>query len=338
MEYRTLGRHGVRVSRLCLGTMMFGGATPEEESVRIIHRALDEGINFVDTADMYANGESERVTGKALAGRWDRVVLATKVRYPVGEGPNDAGLSRYHIMNQVEVSLSRLGTDHVDLYYLHLPDYETPLEESLRALDDLVRQGKVRYVACSNYYAWQICQGLWISDRRGYAPFACVQPLYNIVNRDAEVEILPLCREQGLGVVTYSPLARGVLTGKYLPGQVPPEGSRGARGDRRIQQTEMREESYAVAQQIKGLAEARGCTLSQFALAWVIANPIVTSAILGPRTMEQFEDNLRCLDVALTPEDEAAVDRLVPPGEHTGWGFNDPQYPVRGRGFSGIAD
>jgi len=240
MEYRTLGRHGVKVSRLCLGTMMFGGPTSEEESIRIIHRALDLGINFIDTADMYTGGASERITGKAIRDRRDQVVLATKVRYPVGDGPNDSGLSRYHIFNAVEASLRRLGTDHIDLYYLHLPDYETPLEESLSAMDDLVRQGKVRYIGCSNFYAWQICKGLWISDRRGWAPFACVQPLYNIVNRDAEVEVLPLCAEEGLGVVTYSPLARGVLSGKYLPGGDLPSDSRAARGDKRLLVGEVR--------------------------------------------------------------------------------------------------
>ena len=331
MEYRTLGRSGVKVSRLCLGTMMFGGPTDEQESTRIIHRALDAGINFIDTANIYNDGESERVTGRALQGRRDQVVLATKVRYPVGPGPNDGGLSRYHIMNQVEASLRRLGTDHLDLYYLHFPDYETPLVESLQALDDLVRQGKVRYIGCSNYYAWQVCEGLWLSDRHGLASFACVQPLYNIVNRDAELELLPLCQAHGLGVVSYSPLARGGLTGKYRPGQEAPADSRAARGDRRIQQTELREESFRVAEKLKGLADAKGCTLSQLALAWVLANPLVTSPILGPRTMAQFEDNLGSLNVTITPEDEHAIDQLVPPGEHTGYGFNDPQYPVRGR-------
>jgi aryl-alcohol dehydrogenase-like predicted oxidoreductase len=331
MEYRTLGRHGVKVSRLCLGTMMFGGPTSEEESIRIIHRALDLGINFIDTADMYTGGASERITGKAIRDRRDQVVLATKVRYPVGDGPNDSGLSRYHIFNAVEASLRRLGTDHIDLYYLHLPDYETPLEESLSAMDDLVRQGKVRYIGCSNFYAWQICKGLWISDRRGWAPFACVQPLYNIVNRDAEVEVLPLCAEEGLGVVTYSPLARGVLSGKYLPGGDLPSDSRAARGDKRLRETELRQESFEVAARLKELASAKGCTLTQLALAWVMGNPIVTCPILGPRTMEQFEDNIGCLSVTITPEDEATIDALVPRGEHTGYGFTDPQYPVRGR-------
>jgi len=331
MEYVNLGRAGVKVSRLCLGTMMFGGATDEAESTRIIHRALELGLNFIDTANMYNAGESEVVTGKAIRGRRDDVVLATKAKNPMGDGPNDQGLSRVHLMRECEKSLRRLGTDYVDVYYLHAPDLTTPMDESLRAMDDLVRQGKVRYVACSNYYAYQVALMLGISAAQNLERIACVQPLYNIVNREVEVELFPFCREQGVGVVAYSPLARGVLTGKYLPGQAPPEGSRAARGDRRMHQTELRDESFETAQQLRPLAEAHGCTLSQFAVAWTLANPVVTSAIIGPRTMEQFEDSLPALDLKLTAEDEAAVDALVPPGWKTGRGFNDPNYPVRGR-------
>jgi aryl-alcohol dehydrogenase-like predicted oxidoreductase len=305
MQYVNLGRAGIKVSRLCLGTMMFGGATDEAESIRIIHRALDTGINFVDTANMYNAGESD--------------------------GPNDQGLSRVHLIRECENSLRRLGTDYLDIYYLHAPDLSTPLEESLRTLDDLVRQGKVRYAACSNFYAYQVALLLGISAGQHLERIACVQPLYNIVNREVEVELFPFCQEQGMGVVVYSPLARGILTGKYRPGEPIPEGSRAARGDKRIQQTELREESYAVAQQLTPLAEARGCTVSQFALAWALGNPIVTSAIVGPRTMEQFEDSLPALEVTLTEEDERAVDNLVPPGWKTGHGYNDPNYPVRGR-------
>lgn len=331
MDYVNLGRAGVKVSRLCLGTMMFGGATEEAESIRIIHRALDLGINFIDTANMYNAGESEVVTGRAIRDRRDQVVLATKVKNPMGEGPNDQGLSRVHIMRECERSLERLGTDYIDVYYLHAPDWGTPLEESLRAVSDLVRQGKVRYIACSNHYAYQVALMLGMAEVQNLEKIACIQPLYNVVNRDIEVELLPLCREKGIGVVVYSPLARGVLTGKYRPGQPPPEGSRAARGDRRIQQTELRDESYEVAQALGPLAEAHGCTVPQFALAWVLANPIVTSAIIGPRTMEQFETSLPALDVRLTEADERAVDELVPPGWHTGRGYNDPMYPVRGR-------
>jgi aryl-alcohol dehydrogenase-like predicted oxidoreductase len=259
------------------------------------------------------------------------VVLATKARVAVGEGPNEQGSSRLHILRECEKSLRRLGTDHIDLYYLHAPDYETPIEESLRALDDLVRQGKVRYIGCSNFRAWRLCEGLWVSDRRNLAAFVCLQPLYNIANRDAEVELFPLCREYGIGVAAYSPLARGVLTGKYKPGESFPEGSRAARGDKRMHQVEIRDESFVVAQRLKERADEKGCTLSQFALAWCLANAIVTTVIIGPRTMEQLEDNLNALSCEMTPEDEQAVDALVPPGEHTGKGFPDPAYPIIGR-------
>jgi aryl-alcohol dehydrogenase-like predicted oxidoreductase len=331
MEYRNMGRAGLKVSPLCLGTMMFGGPTEERDSIRIIHRAMEAGINFLDTANVYNGGESERIVGRAVRDRRDQVVLATKVRGAMGEGPNDAGSSRRAILREVDASLQRLGSDWIDLYYLHSPDYGTPLEESLGALDDCVRAGKVRYIACSNFYAWQVCEGLWSSDRRSWAAFAGVQPLYNLLNRDVEVELLPFCQRHGLGVVPYSPLARGVLSGKYLPGEEPPEGTRAGRGDRRIRQTEWREESLQVAQTLRPLAEARGKSLTQWALAWLLTNPIVTSAIIGPRTLEQLEDNLGGVGWRLTPEEEAAVDRLVPPGEHTGKGYNDPSYPVRGR-------
>ena len=331
MDYMNLGSSGVKVSPLCLGTMMFGDATDEKDSIQIIHRAMDEGINFIDTANVYNDGEAERILGKALGDRRDRVVLATKVCGPRGEGPNDGGLSRYHILAEVENSLKRLNTDHIDIYILHRPDYATALEETLAAVDDLVRQGKVRYLGCSNFYAWQVCETLWISDRRNVAPVVCVQPLYNIVNRDPEVELFPFCREHGIGAMVYSPLARGVLAGKYLPGQPPPEGSRAARKDRRMLVTELREESFEVAQKLKPLAEAHGKTMTQFSLNWALRNPTVTSAIVGPRTEEQLEDNLGCLGWEIGRDTLDEIDRLVPPGEHPGTGYNDPQYPVLGR-------
>ncbi len=331
MRYRNLGQAGVRVSSLCLGTMMFGGPTSDADSIRIIHRAIDDGVNFIDSANVYTKGESERIVGNAVRDRRDKVVLATKVRVAVGQGPNDAGCSRYHILREVENSLKRLGLDHIDLYYLHQYDYTTPLEESLRAMDDLVRQGKVRYIGCSNYYAYQVVEGLWLADRRGWERFVCVQPLYNMVNRDAEVELFPMCRAYGIGAVAYSPLARGVLTGKYKPGLEFPDGSRAARKDKRIQETELRDESFVVAQKLAARAAEKGVPLSQFALAWTLANPILTSAIIGPRTLEQYEDNLRSLECQVTADDEAFVNSLIPPGEHTGKGYNDPNYPVRGR-------
>ena len=331
MEYRTLGRAGVKVSPLCLGTMMFGGPTNERDSIRIIHKALDAGINFMDTANVYNDGESERVIAKAVRENREKWVIATKVHGSMGDDVNDAGSHRFHIMSAVEASLKRLNTDHIDVYYLHRWDASTRISESLRALDDCVRQGKVRYIACSNFEAWRVCEALWTSKEQRLEEFVCVQPLYNIVNRDIEVELLPFCEKYGVGVVPYSPLARGVLSGKYLPGEDPPKGSRAERKDRRILQTELREESYEVAQQLKPLADAHGKTLTQFSLAWVLANPTITSLIIGPRTMEQLEDNLGCLDCVLTEADEATINQLVPLGEHTGKGYNDPAYPVLGR-------
>lgn len=331
MEYRLLGRTGVRVSPLCLGTMMFGGPTSEADSIRIIHKALDLGINFVDTADMYSTGKSEHVVGKSLVGRRQRVVLATKGRHKMGEGPNDWGASRLHMRQALDESLKRLNTDYIDLYYVHAPDYDTPVDETLRFLDDAVRQGKILYPACSNFRAWRLCEALWTSDRLGLARFAAVQPLYNLVNRDIEVELLPLCKEHRIGVVSYSPLARGILTGKYKPGEAFPEGSRAARNDVRLRQAELRDESLHISQELARHCSEKGCPPSQFALAWCLANPILASIILGPRTMEQFDDNVAALNVKITTEDEEFVDKLVPPGEHSGKGFNDPLYPVTGR-------
>jgi aryl-alcohol dehydrogenase-like predicted oxidoreductase len=331
MEYRKLGRSGVSVSRLCLGTMMFGGPADAADSVRIMHAAIDRGINFLDTANMYNAGESEKVVGRAIADRRSQIVLATKGRQPMGQGPNDRGASRVHLLRELDASLRRLATDYVDVYYVHTPDYETPIEETLRALDDMVRSGKVHYIGCSNFRAWRLCEALWVSDRHNLHRFVCVQPLYNIVNRDIEVELLPLCREHGVGVVSYSPLARGILSGKYRPGEPPPEGSRAGRNDKRMKEAEWREESLAIAQRITGHCREKGVAPSAFALAWCLANPNLTSVIVGPRTMEQFEDNTKCLEVKITPEDEAFTDLLVPPGEHSGKGFQDAAYPVTGR-------
>jgi aryl-alcohol dehydrogenase-like predicted oxidoreductase len=331
MQYRLLGRTGVRVSPICLGTMMFGNMTDGRTSTEIIHKACDLGINFLDTADVYNQGESERIVGQAIADRREHVVLATKGRQKMGSGPNEIGASRLHMMLALERSLQRLGTDYVDIYYCHAPDYDTVIEETLRAMDDMVRQGKVRYTACSNFRAWRLCEALWTSDRCNLSRFACIQPLYNLVNRDIEVELLPLCREYNIGVVSYSPLARGILTGKYPPGSVPGEGTRAARKDPRMMQAEWREASLAIAGQVVEYSRQKGATSSQFALAWCLANSTVSSIIVGPRTMEQFDDNCGCLNVKITSEDEAFVDKLVPPGEHSGYGFQDPVYPITGR-------
>lgn len=332
MEYRLLGRTGVRVSPVCLGTMMFGGPTNEDDSIEIMHKAFDLGINFVDTANMYNAGESERVVGNGIAGRREHIVLATKGRQKMGDGPNQQGATRLHLMAELEASLNRLNTDYIDIYYTHTPDYDTPIDETLRAMDDMVRSGKVRYIACSNFRAWRLCEALWTSDKLRLDRFCCIQPLYNIVNRDIEVELFPLCQEHGIGVVSYSPLARGVLTGKYLPGEDPQPGTRAAKKDPRMMQAEWREESLVVASNIADYCRSKTVAPSQFALAWCLANPILTAVILGPRTMEQFDDNIGCLELEVTAEDEAFIDSLVPPGSHSGQCFQDPAYPVTGRG------
>jgi len=332
MDYQLLGNTGVRVSPLCLGTMMFGGPTSEADSLRIIAKAQDAGLNFIDTADIYNAGESEVVVGKAIAGKRDQFVVATKGRQPMGSGPNDSGASRFHLMRALDDSLRRLNTDHVDIYYTHTPDYDTSICETLRAMDDMVRSGKTRYVACSNFRAWRLCEALCKSEQLGLERFCCVQPLYNIVNRDIEVELLPLCQEYQVGVVSYSPLARGILTGKYAPGQAAPDGSRASRNDVRMQQAEWRDASLTLSQSLAAYCADRQVAASQFALAWCMANPILTSVIIGPRTMEQFDDNLQSLEVAITEDDERFVDSLVPAGEHSGIGFQDAAYPVTGRG------
>jgi aryl-alcohol dehydrogenase-like predicted oxidoreductase len=312
--------------------MMLGGQTTEGDSIEIVHKAIDLGVNFVDTANMYNMGESERVVGKAIADRRDSVVLATKGRQKMGDGPNESGSSRLHLMNELNASLKRLNTDHIDVYYNHAPDYDTPIDETLRAMDDMVRSGKVRYIACSNFRAWRLCEALWTSDKLGLDRFCCVQPLYNIVNRDVEVELLPLCEAHQVGVVSYSPLARGILTGKYRAGQTPEEGTRAARNDPRMMQAEWRDSSLEVAAKISGYCQTKGVAPSQFALAWCLANPILTSVIVGPRTMQQFDDNIECLKLEISAEDEAFVNSLVPVGEHSGSGFQDTAYPITGRG------
>src|SRR5262245_40180535 len=284
MQYRILGKSGLSVSELCLGTMNFGVPTEEAHAVRILHAAIAAGVNFIDCANTYGGkGGAEAILGKALEGKRNGVVLTTKFREVMGAGPNDSGAHRYHLRQALEASLRRLSTDRIDVYFYHKPDYATPIEETLRALEDFVRAGKVLYIGCSNFYAWQVMEGIAASRARNLSEFACTQPMYNIVNRDAELELLPLCQKHGLGVVCYSPLARGVLTGKYRAGAPLPENSRAARGDRRIHQTVLRDESFEVAEALRPLAAAHDKSLSQFSLAWVLANRGVTSVIIGPR-------------------------------------------------------
>ncbi len=331
MDYRQLGRSGLRVSPLCLGTMMFGGATGEADSREIVDHARGAGINFIDTADVYNEGRSEEVTGRAIAEHRHDWVLATKVASPNGTGPNRAGLSRKWLMEACENSLRRLGTDFIDIYYLHREDHGTPLDETVRALGDLVGQGKIRYFGVSNHRSWRVAEICRLCDDLGIDRPVVSQPYYNAMNRMPEVEHLPACDYYGLGVASYSPLARGVLTGKYEPGQAPQQGTRAARGDKRIMQTEWREESLVIAQTIKAHAAGRGLTPIQFAVAWVLNNAFVTAAIAGPRTLGQWSDYLAALDARFTAEDEALVDSLVPAGHPSTPGYNDPAYPLEGR-------
>jgi aryl-alcohol dehydrogenase-like predicted oxidoreductase len=331
VEYRKLGRSGLRVSPLCLGTMMFGGPTDEATSTRIIARAKDSGINFVDTADAYNGGRSEEVLGRAIQADRQDWVLATKMANATGSGPNEGGLSRRRMFDACDASLRRLGTDWIDVMYLHKEDHATPLDETVRAMADLIRSGKLRYFGLSNHRSWRLAEICNLCAREGIDRPIVSQPYYNAMNRMPEVEHLPACDFYGLGVVPYSPLARGVLTGKYAPDQAPAEGTRAARQDTRMMQTEWRRESLELAQTLKSHAEARGITAVQFAFAWVLANRLVTAPIAGPRTLSQLEEYLPALDYVVTAEDEALVDSLVAPGHPSTPGYNDPGYPLEGR-------
>jgi len=331
MEYRNLGRSGVKVSPLCLGTMLFGGRADEATARRIVAHARDAGINFIDTADVYVKGKSEEVVGRAIGNQRQWWVLATKLYEPMGEGPNQRGLSRRWITEEIDSSLRRLSTDYVDILYLHKEDHATPLEETVRALGDVVRQGKVRYFGLSNYRGWRVAEICNICDRLGIPRPVVSQPYYNAMNRTAEVEHIPACAHYGLGVVPYSPAARGILSGKYALDAPPPADSRVAAKDVRIMQTEWRKESLAMAQTVKAHAAKRGMTAVQFAVLWVLNNRCVTAPIVGPRTMEQWTEYLGALRHKFTGEDEALVDGLVAPGHPSTPGYNDPAYPLEGR-------
>jgi aryl-alcohol dehydrogenase-like predicted oxidoreductase len=313
MEYKTLGRSGVKVSPLCLGCMNFGGPTEEAESTRIINTALDAGINFLDTADVYNNGASEQVVGQAIKSCREHVVLATKVHGPMGDDPNAAGNSRAHIMQGVEDSLRRLDTDHIDLYQLHRPDPNTPMDEQLDALSDLVHQGKVRYIGTSTFPAWQLCETLWISEKHNYERFVSEQPPYNMLTRGIENEVLPFCNKYGFAVLPWSPLAGGWLTGKYRKGEAPPDDSRGARRGWTIDSPGA-QKRFDIVEQLISLADEAGMPITQLALAWAQTNPIVTAPIIGPRTMEQLEDNLKAAELTLADDLLEKVDQIVPPG------------------------
>ncbi len=322
MNYRRLGRTGLKVSTICLGTMQFGWTTDEPTAHAILNRALELGINFIDTADVYSRwhpgnpgGVSETHIGNWLAGGAprDQIVLATKVRGKMGDGPNDQGLSRGHIISAVEASLRRLRTEYIDLYQTHSPDHETPLDETLRALEDLVRSGKVRTVGCSNYPAWLLAKALWISDVHKIVRYDSLQPHYSYVHRaEFERELQPLCLDQGVGVIPYSPLAAGFLTGKYRRGQPLPESARADNVQRRY----MNEQGFAAVDKLEEVGDAHNATIAQTAIAWVLANPAVTSAIIGANSVAQLEDTAKGADVALSAEEKAALDAV------TAWASN----------------
>jgi aryl-alcohol dehydrogenase-like predicted oxidoreductase len=331
MKFRRLGSSNLNVSVLCLGTMMFGDQTEEAEAQRIVADARELGVNFIDTADVYTQGASERMVGRCLAGDRERWVLASKVGNVMGDLPNQKGYSRSWMFRAVEDSLKRLATDYLDIYYLHR-DYEGEnLEEAVWAVGDLIRAGKIRYFGLSNFKGWRIAEVMRLCRELGVPqPIVC-QPYYNLLNRMPEVEILPACQHFGLGVVPYSPVARGVLTGKYLPGAEPEPGSRGARKDKRFMQAEFREESLLIAQRLKVRADELGVRLGQYATAWVLNNCIVSSVIAGPRTLAQWQEYAGAVGLALSANDESLVDSLVAPGHPSTPGYTDPQYPVIGR-------
>ena len=325
------GRTGLKVSPMCLGTMMFGVHSDVQTSRLIADMAFDHGIFYWDTADMYGKGASETVVGTLMEGRREQIVLATKAWAKMAEHPNGQGLSARHLISACEASLKRLKTDWIDLYYLHLPDPHTPIDETLQAIEDLRRSGKIRYAACSNYRAWETLRLIHCAEKKGWPSIVGVQPLYNVCNRDIEVELLPMCHEMGLGVSTYSPLARGVLTGKYAGGVIPPE-SRLARRDKRFLEAEWRPESVAVAESLRPVANRLGCDLASFSTAWAMKNPLVDSVIIGPKNVSQLQSALKAYDVDIDENAESVVNQLVPPGSHSGRGFFDTNYsPVLGR-------
>jgi aryl-alcohol dehydrogenase-like predicted oxidoreductase len=315
MEYRKLGRTGLKVSEICLGTMQFGWSADEETSNEILCAAFDAGVNFIDTADVYSRWVEGNPGGvsESIIGRWmknnniprEKVVIATKVRGRMGDGPNDEGLSRAHIMHAVEQSLRRLNTDYIDLYQTHSFDASTPIDETLSALDDLVRQGKVRYIGCSNYPAWRLMQALWTSDRLGLARFDSLQPHYNIVHRaEYERELQDVCATYGIGVIPYSPLAAGFLTGKYRKGQELPDSQR-----TRSAQRYFNDRNWELLDKMEKLGQEKGGkSISQIALTWLLSNPTITSPIIGPRSMEQLNDNLGAVGLRLTGEEKKMLD------------------------------
>ncbi len=331
MHYRNLGNSNLTVSTLCLGAMMFGDQTDQAEAASIVAHAHANGVNFIDTADVYTRGASEEMVGALIKGQRADWVLATKLGNKMSDRPNEGHYARSWMLREVEASLRRLQTDHIDIYYLHR-DYDgMSMEECVRALDDMLRAGKIRYWGVSNFRGWRIAEMVRVAAQLGVPPPVVCQPYYNLLNRMPEVEILPACHHYGIGVASYSPIARGVLTGKYLPGAAPAAGTRAGRADKRIVETEFREESLVIAQKLGAHARAKGITLAQFATAWVLANRILSAVIAGPRTLAQWQDYFPALDYVVTAEDEALVDSFVGSGHPSTPGYTDPAYPLHGR-------
>ena len=316
MEYRRLGRSGVLVSPLCLGTMNFGGSTSEVDSFAIMRKAVDGGINFFDTANVYNKGDSERITGKFLKENnlRDQIVLATKVYNRTGEGPNDWGGTRHHIVKACEDSLRRLQTDHIDLYQLHRPPMTHSQEETLRALDDLIRAGKVRYIGCSTHPAWMVMEALSISERYGLNRYISEQPPYNLLDRRIENELVPLCQKYDLAILPWSPMAMGILAGRYEQATQFPEGSRAHLWDNNMVKSRVTQRGIDIGREVSRLAQERGLTASQLTLLWTKDQPGITAPIMGPRTLAHLEDALVILDKKLNDEDRPLFDALVHPG------------------------
>ncbi len=309
MEYRQLGSSGTRVSVIGLGTNQFGGKVDQDLANKVIDAAVDLGINFIDTADVYTGGQSEITLGHALKGKWDKLVVATKVFFKTGEGPNDHGASRYHIMNGIDASLKRLQTDHVDLYQIHRWDAGTPIEETLRALDDLISSGKVRYIGASAFASWQLAKANLLAEVRGWSPFVTVQSHYHMLEREVEREVLPYCEEHGVGFIPFFPLAGGFLTGKYLREQGAPAGSRGESSE--YVQKYMTAENYDIVEKLSGWAEARGRSMSALAHAWLMAQPQVCSVISGLTKLEHLLANAKAADWHLTPEEVVEINKIL---------------------------
>jgi len=318
MEYRNLGRTGVKVSSICLGCMMFGRRADENLSSQLVDKAIDSGINFIDTANVYQRGVSETYTGKALKknGKRKQIILATKVHGKMNdEDPNAMGNSRRHIIEQCEASLKRLQTDHIDLYQVHRPQADIPIDETLRALDDLISSGKVRYIGTSTFGAWQVVESLWVSKELGLNRFISEQPPYHLLDRRIERELLPAAQNYGMAILPWSPLAGGFLTGKYKRNEERPENTR-FKNDQFWSTRQFNDKAFDVVETVQKIAEEKGCTPAQLSLAWVIQKPAVTSAIIGPRNLEQLDDNIKAVEVTLDEEDNRRLDEVSKPGDY----------------------